>query len=231
MSGITIVLTHLMRNFFGDLFGHLLRYRVTLLYRDILTDLMRDLFWHLIRNLYTLFVRDRFTTFMRNLDWDFPAVCFRYVVALLQGNLDRVLDRNIMTLFPGIHVTFFVVSVSVTTFFMINMTLLLHFVLVLDGVALLARFVILGVTLVLVLGEIVYLAHRVVAGVALRVIFCLVAVFVFYMALLVVVCGAGLVIDCMIDSLIDSLIFIMTLFMWFMVAVLRVVATTSVPTH
>ena len=35
----------------------------------------------------------------------------------------------------------------------------------------------------------------------------------------------------MIDSLIDSVIFIMTLFMWFVVAVLSVVATTSVPTH
>lgn len=219
-----------MGNFLGDLFGHFLRYWVTLLYRDILTDLMRYLFWHLIRNLYTLFVRDRFTTFMRNLDWDFPAVCFWYVVALLQGNLDRVLDRNILTLFPGIHMTFLVVSVSVATFFMINMALLLYFVLVLDGVALLTRFVILGLTLVLVLGQIVDLAHRVVAGVALRVIFRLVAVLVFYMALLVVVCGAGLVIDCMIDSLIDSVIFIMTLFMWFVVAVLTVVAT-SVPTH
>ena len=31
---------------------------------------------------------------------------------LTQGNLDRVLDRNIMTLFPGIHVTFLVISVS-----------------------------------------------------------------------------------------------------------------------
>ena len=72
---------------------------------------------------------------------------------LTQGNLDRVLDRNIMTLFPGIHVAFLVVAVSkirritnlsamtgvspVTTFFMINMALLLYFVLVLDGVALL----------------------------------------------------------------------------------------------
>jgi len=195
-----------MGNFLGDLFGHFLGYWVTLLYRDILTDLMRYLFWHLIGNLYTLFVRDRFTTFMRDLDWDFPAVCFWYVVALLQGNLDRVLDRNIMTLFPGIHVTFLVISVSVATFFMINMTLLLHLVLVLDCVALLTRFVILGVTVVLVLGQIVdlhhnnvtsdwillspgqtNLAHRVVAGVALRVIFSLIAVLVFYMTLLVVV--------------------------------------------
>ena len=31
---------------------------------------------------------------------------------LTQGNLDRVLDRNIMTLFPGIHVAFLVVAVS-----------------------------------------------------------------------------------------------------------------------
>ena len=65
-----------------------------------------------------------------NLDWDFPAVCFRYVVALLfriklksnkaflvnkltKGNLDRVLDRNIMTLLPGIDMTLFVISVSI----------------------------------------------------------------------------------------------------------------------
>ena len=31
---------------------------------------------------------------------------------LTQGNLDRVLDRNIMTLFPGIDMTFLVVAVS-----------------------------------------------------------------------------------------------------------------------
>jgi len=168
---------------------------------------------------------------MRNLDWDFPAVGFWDVVTLLEGNLDRVLDRNIMTLFPGIDMTFLVVAVSVATFFVINMTLLLDLVLVLDGVALLTRFVVLGVTLVLVLGQIVDLADRMVARVALGVIFSLVAVFVFYMTLFVVVCGAGLVIDCMIDSLIHSVIFIMTLFMLSMMSVVCVVATSSVPAH
>merc|ERR1711997_287779 len=106
---------------------------------------------------------------MRNLDWDFPTVGFWDVVTLLEGNLDRVLDRNIMTFFPGVDMTFLVVAVSVATFFVINMAFFLHLVLVLDGVALLTRFVVLGVTLVLVLGQIVDLADRMVARVALGV--------------------------------------------------------------
>ena len=51
---------------------------------------------------------------------------------------------------------------------------------------------VLGLTLLLVLGEVVHLADRVVAGVALGVVLGLVRVLVLHMALLVVVCGAGL---------------------------------------
>ena len=36
----------------------------------------------------------------------------KLVNKLTQGDLDRVLDRNVVALFPGIHMTFLVVSVS-----------------------------------------------------------------------------------------------------------------------
>merc|ERR1719430_188146 len=74
--------------------------------------------------------------------------------------------------------------------------------LVLGGVVGLARLLVLCVTLLLILGGIV--------GVALRMVLGLIGGVVLHVALLVVVCGAGLVVNGVVDCLVHSLVLIVT---------------------
>jgi len=126
MGWVAVLLfAHLMRHLSWDLLGNLLRNPVTLLVRNVNTNFMGNLARYLIWHFNALLFGNLPTFLLRHLNWNFVTVCVGNIMAIFIWHLHRMLYRDVMAMFLGIHLTVLVVAIPVTLFLMVDFAFLL----------------------------------------------------------------------------------------------------------